>query len=88
MGGRYIKADPIFNPKRVKKSKKNKKAQELCDIINKAVRGFSNPKVRDKVAKATVIQIKLMGGVKPECAPYEVSDDELLELEKTAFEVS
>ena len=88
MGGRYIKGDPIFNPKRVKKSKKNRKAQELCDMINQAARGFSNPKVRDTVAHAGIVQIKLMGGVKPECAPYEVSDEDLLELEKIAFEVS
>ena len=88
MGVRYIEPIKAFDSRRVKKSKKNKAAQELCDMINSSCRGFSNPEFRDLAAPAAVIQIKLMGGVSPECAPYEVSDEEMINLERIAFMIT
>jgi hypothetical protein len=84
MGGRYIKQPPLFDSKRVKKSKRNREAQVLCDIINQNCKGMH----KDIIAQASIIQLKLSGGVKPECAPYEVSDSEILLLERLAFMTS
>jgi hypothetical protein len=85
MGGCYYPAPPMFDKKRVKKnSKKNKKAKELCHLINIKCRGFNS----DIASFAGLIQIHLEGGIKPEYAPYEVSDEDLAKLEGIAFQVS
>lgn len=88
MGGGGIYQTKLFDPKRVKKnSKKNKRARSLCQKINKLTKGLSNPKQIDLTADAGLIQLKLSGGIKPEYAPYEVSDKDLAILEGILFQL-